>query len=574
MGRIPDTFIDELIARSDIAEVIGSRVPLKRAGREFSACCPFHDEKSPSFTVSPQKQFYHCFGCGAHGTVIGFLMEYDRLEFVDAVEVLAKDLGLEVPREGGDKPRQDFSDLYSVMASANSWFQAQLRQSEPAKQYLQQRGISGEIAKAFGVGLAPDRWDGLLNEIGKSQSAVKLMEQGGLLAARDDGRRYDKFRGRIMFPILDQRGRPIAFGGRLFAHDKGPKYLNSPETPLFHKGRQLYGLYEAKQANKTLERLLVVEGYMDVVALAQFGITEAVATLGTATTLDHAETLFRAAPLVVFCFDGDRAGRKAAIRAMENVIPRLRDGRQARFLFLPDGEDPDTLVRAEGAEGFRTRLDSAKPLSEFFFDHVEAQVDMGSIDGRARLIEIARPQLALLPDSAFRDMMFEELSRRAKTGAVTAPGAALNAAASRPPARPPRPEQPSLVREAIAVLLAQPAVCAGAETAAIAAVKLRGIGLLMELIDYGKAHPQASSASILQAWQDRSEQPHLVKLMQTFPLDANHDLQAQFDDVLERIVEWGVRQRRESLLNKQQEEGLSDGEKQELRELLARRNQG
>ncbi len=569
MGRIPESFINELIDRCDIVELIGSRVPLKRAGREYSACCPFHDEKTPSFTVSPQKQFYHCFGCGEHGTAIGFVMNYDRLEFVDAVEMLAAELGLEVPREAGSGPRHDYSDLYAILASAEAYYRGQLRRSDAAITYLKDRGISGDIAASFGIGFAPDRWDGLLGELGKSASAIKLLEQSGMLSQRDGGGHYDKFRGRVMFPIHDQRGRAIAFGGRVFLHDSGPKYLNSPETRLFHKGRQLYGLFEAKQANKKLERLIVVEGYMDVVALAQFGLTESVATLGTATTADHAETLFRAAPDVVFCFDGDRAGRQAAVRAMENVIPRLRDGRQARFLFLPDGEDPDSMVRAEGAEAFRQRLSSAQPLSEFFFEHHANKVDMNSLDGRAKLIEISRPELNRLPDSAFRDMMFEELGRRAKTSVVKS---TPKAGSSAPP-RPAEAGRPSLVREAIAVLVAQPSVAEATQLPLLENVALRGIELLRELIAFVQASPGATSASLIQHWQDRPEQRHLVKLLQTFPLETEHDLSAQFDDVTTRLHQMGVTQRRAELIAKQSAEGLSDAEKEELRRLLADRNQ-
>ena len=395
-GRIPESFIDDLLARVDIVELVQQRTPLKRAGREYQSNCPFHDEKTPSFTVSPNKQFYHCFGCGAHGNAIGFLMEYDRLGFVDAVEELAHLAGVEIPREMGGRA-DGSNELYSILGQAEQFFQRQLRASSVAVDYLKNRGINSEIARLFAIGFAPDSWDALLKELGTSKAAIAQLEQSGMLSRRDSGGHYDKFRHRIMFPIHDTRGRPIAFGGRVMENDSGPKYLNSPETALFHKGRQLYGLYQARQAVPKPDRLVVVEGYMDVIALVQYGYPEVVAALGTATTAEHAETLFRATPEVVFCFDGDRAGRQAAERALESVLPRLRDGRQARFLFLPEGEDPDSLVRSKGLDEFRDGLERSTALSDFFFAQYQAQVDMNSLDGRSRLIELCRPRLEADP---------------------------------------------------------------------------------------------------------------------------------------------------------------------------------
>ncbi|MBS0460876.1 MAG: DNA primase, partial [Proteobacteria bacterium] len=344
MARIPDAFIDDLLARTDIVELIGARVPLKRQGHEYAARCPFHDERSPSFTVSPNKQFYHCFGCGAHGTAIAFLMNYDRLEFLDAVEELAKRAGVEVPREarrsggGGDA-----TDLYDMLEAAAQFFRRQLQDTPVAQDYLRQRGVDTDCRQRFGIGYAPDAWDALKNALGTDERRLRLLEAAGLFSKGDSGRVYDKFRKRIMFPIHDRRGRVIAFGGRVTSKDDSPKYLNSPETSLFHKGRELYGLWQVRQAHSKIERLIVVEGYMDVVALFQYGVTQAVATLGTATTPEHAELLFRNAPDVVFCFDGDKAGRGAAWKALEAALPRMRDGRQAFFLFLPEGEDPDSI---------------------------------------------------------------------------------------------------------------------------------------------------------------------------------------------------------------------------------------
>ncbi len=371
-GRIPQAFIDELIARTDIVELIGGRVQLKKAGREWKACCPFHNEKTPSFWVSPDKQFYHCFGCGAHGTALGFLMEHDKLPFPDAVEELASRLGLEVPREDGGRAARarPGEDLHELLAQVTQFYRDCLRESARAKKYLEDRGITAESCVKFAVGYAPDAWDSVLKRFGGSAERERALLEAGLVVERSgkgESGFYDRFRDRVMFPIRDARGRPIAFGGRVL--DQGePKYLNSPETPLFHKGRELYGLYEARQALRKVERLLVVEGYVDVVRLAQSGIAYSVATLGTATTPEHLNRLFRVTSELVFCFDGDNAGRNAAWRALENALEHARDGRQLRFLFLPEGHDPDTLVGEEGAEAFEARIAEAQPISEFLVD--------------------------------------------------------------------------------------------------------------------------------------------------------------------------------------------------------------
>ena len=409
MARIPDAFIDELLARTDIVEVVGARVPLKRQGKEYSACCPFHDERSPSFTVSPTKQFYHCFGCGAHGTALSFLMNYDRLEFLDAVEELARRNGMEVPRETQQRnENNDTRDLFNALEAAARFFQRNLDGSEKAKTYLDGRGVDAAIRTQFMIGYAPDGYSALKDALGTDERRMKLLDRAGLFSKNDRGHVYDKFRDRVMFPIHDRRGRVIAFGGRVLQKDDGPKYLNSPETALFHKGRELYGLWQVKQANQKIARLVVVEGYMDVVSLFQFGVKEAVATLGTATTPEHAELLFRNAPDVYFCFDGDAAGQRAAWRALESVLPRMKDGRQAFFLFLPDGEDPDTIVRQEGATGFDARLQQAMPLSEFFFQELGKDIKLSTLDGKARLAERARPLLAQSPDGAFGDLMRQQ----------------------------------------------------------------------------------------------------------------------------------------------------------------------
>ncbi|MFY0991384.1 DNA primase [Halomonas sp. C05BenzN] len=418
-GQIPQRFIDDLLARVDVVEVVGERVQLKKAGRNHSGLCPFHQEKTPSFTVSADKQFYHCFGCGAHGNALRFLMEYDKLRFPEAVEQLASRLGLEVPREGADDPRAQARERkrqegVNLLELSASFFRERLKMPEAAaaRDYLSRRGLSPDVQQAFGIGYAPDDWEALKRHLGERGIPESVQVEYGLLVHREEsGRTYDRFRDRVMFPIRDIKGRTIAFGGRVLG-DAKPKYLNSPETPVFHKGRELYGLFEARQAESRLERLVIVEGYMDVVALAQFGIRNAVATLGTSTSEEHLSRLFRLVGEVVFCFDGDRAGRQAATRALETVLPLMIDGRQARFLFLPEGEDPDTLVRREGPEAFNDRITCASPLSEFLFEQAAAGRDLARVEDRERYASQVLAALGRLPEGVLKSLMLSELSRR------------------------------------------------------------------------------------------------------------------------------------------------------------------
>ncbi|MDI5935504.1 DNA primase [Halomonas kalidii] len=418
-GQIPQRFIDDLLARVDVVEVVGERVQLKKAGRNYSGLCPFHQEKTPSFTVSADKQFYHCFGCGAHGNALRFLMEYDKLRFPEAVEQLASRLGMEVPREGADDPRAQARERkrkegVNLLELSAAFFRERLKMPEAgaAREYLARRGLSPEVQQAFGIGYAPDGWEALKRHLDERGIPEAVQVEYGLLVRREEsGRTYDRFRDRVMFPIRDLKGRTIAFGGRVLG-DARPKYLNSPETPVFHKGRELYGLFEARQAESRLERLVIVEGYMDVVALAQFGIRNAVATLGTSTSEEHLSRLFRLVGEVVFCFDGDRAGRQAAARALETVLPLMIDGRQARFLFLPEGEDPDTLVRREGPEAFQDRITCASPLSEFLFDQAAAGRDLARMEDRERYASQVLTALGRLPEGVLKSLMLSELSRR------------------------------------------------------------------------------------------------------------------------------------------------------------------
>jgi DNA primase len=568
-GLIPERFIDELLARVDIVDVVQQRVPLKRAGREWTACCPFHDERTPSFYVSPAKQFYHCFGCGAHGSAVKFLMEYDRLEFPDAVEELAQSVGVTVPHEGGPaRPREDHTDLYALLDAAAGFYQRALPDSAAAKAYCKKRGLDKDVIERFRIGWAPGGWDAVKRALGTSDARVRMLEQAGMLSTGEKGKQYDRFRERLMFPILDRRGRVIAFGGRILEGD-GPKYLNSPETPLFHKGRELFALWQVRQANAKLERLIVVEGYMDVVSLHQAGVTQAVATLGTATTNEHAELLFRAAPDVFFCFDGDRAGRSAAWRALESVLPRMRDGRQAFFLFLPEGEDPDTLVRKEGKDGFEARLKNATPLSEYFYAYLSHDVNVATLDGRARLAEHAKPLLAKLPDGAFRDLMFAELEKR--TGVQGAPAHAVPSPSRRPAAASHAPRR-TLVRSAIAMLLANPGLAQEVTLPyAFAALEKPGIPLLTELLDFLQERPGINTALLLEHFAGREESAALQKLaLAEFPGEPEA-LRAEFVDALHKLAEQTTQQRLDRLIRKQSEHGLDEAEKSELRALLSRK---
>lgn len=567
MARIPDAFIDDLLARTDIVELIGSRVPLKRQGREYSARCPFHDERSPSFTVSPTKQFYHCFGCGAHGTAISFLMNYDRLEFLDAVDELAKRVGMEIPRDTQQRNvNPDSIDQYAALEAANAFFQRQLAATPKALAYFERRGVSAEIRAQFGLGYAPDGFSALRDALGTDERRMKLLERVGLFSKNDKGHVYDKFRDRVMFPIHDRRGRTIAFGGRVLQKDDGPKYLNSPETALFHKGRELYGLWQVRQANSKIERLIVVEGYMDVIALFQHGIAQAVATLGTATTPDHAELLFRNAPDVYFCFDGDAAGRRAAGKAMESVLPRMKDGRQAFFLFLPDGEDPDTLVRSEGREGFDARLRDATPLSTFFFDELAKDVNLGTLDGKARLAERAKPLLAQIPDGAFGDLMRQRLTE------LTGVGARDNATPQSPARARLQPQQTqkrSLVRGAIALLLQRPALALDlAPPDGFSALRQPGIPLLAELVSLVRARPEITTGGVLEHFADREELAALQKLASQDMPGEEAKWQEEFLDAMAQLERQTVQQRIDELQAKQREIGLDDDDKAELRALL------
>ncbi len=586
-GRIPQAFIDEVIARSDIVDVVGSRVQLKKAGREYKACCPFHSEKTPSFWVSPDKQFYHCFGCGAHGTAIGFLMQFEKLEFPDAVAMLAERAGLEVPREAG--PVAGGGDLYELLSRAALFYQQCLRDDARARAYLAGRGITDAAASDFALGYAPDSWNALLGRFGTSPEERRRLQQAGLIIERDTRGAertagfYDRFRDRVMFPIRDSRGRVIAFGGRII--DQGePKYLNSPETPLFHKGRELYGLYEARRAQTEFRRLVVVEGYLDAVRLHQAGIRYAVATLGTATTQEHLHKIFRLTSEVVFSFDGDRAGRAAAWRALEAALPLAADGREIKFLFLPEGHDPDSLVAAEGAAGFEQWLQAALPLSEYLLRELGTGIDLDHIDGRAKLAARARPLFQRMPDGVYRELLTDRLAAEIRLPAeklrslLAAPAeSGRRGAPTPPPDRGVRlragvsPGRGPLLRQAIALVLHHPAAAQRLDAVdRLERVDQAGVAVLRELIAQARSISAPTTAALLERWRDRPEYARLLELAAKAPLVAGAEAAAsELSQAIEKLaVAQGAGRRVDELLEKARESDLNSEEKAELNALL------
>jgi DNA primase len=609
-GRIPQSFIDTLLDRVDIVEVIDSRVKLKKSGKNYMACCPFHDEKTPSFSVNAEKQFYHCFGCGESGNAIGFLMAYEHRDFPDVVETLAQQQGMEVPREAGldDGRQKERQDLYSVLEKANRYYQEQLRshpQAEIAREYLQHRGLTSQAAHSFGIGYAPSGWDNLLRYFASDNSsdgmsAGELLLRSGMVVEKEatepvsQAKRYDRFRHRVMFPIRDIRGRVIGFGGRVLNNEDKPKYLNSPETEVFHKGAELYGLYEAIQANRHLDCVLVVEGYMDVVALAQYGISFATATLGTAASEAHLEKAFRYSGEVVFCFDGDEAGRRAARRALEVSLPALKDGRQVRFMFLPESEDPDTLVRKQGKDAFLRRLQEAVPLSEFLFELGGEGLSLLTAEGRSRLVANILPSLQRLPESIYKNQMKQLLASRGQCdvneiNTLLAPVAntPFNSAQGANFARPLNKVEGSAGRdkpskaaarmsfwdEATGLLLQQPGLLTQypdnlwAELGAKEADGerfLRCVALLKE-------RPEASLNKLLGLWQSlygAEDSQHLYALAGRESLLDKEAQTRQLQDIVTRLRQRGPEQRLQALIDKAKNAPLEEEEKQELNHLL------
>ena len=581
-GLIPRQFIDDLLARADIVELIESRVPLKKAGKNYQACCPFHTEKSPSFTVSQDKQFYHCFGCGEHGNAISFLMEFDRLDFPDAVDELASHYSMEVPKEQNNQsPAQQRQqqiaykqkqDDYELMEQISRFYQKQLKVAEDkttAIDYLKGRGLSGEIVQRFGIGYISDAWDGMMKVFDHTPQINQQLVDLGMAIQGDKNRPYDRFRGRIQFPIRDKRGRVVGFGGRVLS-DGTPKYLNSPETRIYHKGQELYGLYEAKQANKQLTRLVVVEGYMDVVALAQHGVDYAVASLGTATTPEQLLTLFRTVREVICCYDGDRAGRDAAWRAMDNALPLIQDGFSLRFVFLPDGEDPDTLIRKQGQQAFETILNNAKPLSEFLFEHLTQQVDIKSLEGKAGLIELFQPYLNKLPASILKDGILTSLANRF-VGGSEKQLAELHKRNANPAQKKAAKQKNKVtpVRLAITLLLEYPHIVQVLpDDQILQQLDMPGVPLLNQLVTLCKNNPKTNGGQLIEHFRGTEQGKQLNKLM-----SWEHHIEADaaenvFLDSIEKLLNNFVELRTELLLQKERNIGLNKTEKLELHALL------
>ncbi|MRX28667.1 DNA primase [Kangiella sp. HZ709] len=597
MGLIPQHFIQDLLNRIDIIDLIDSRVPLKKAGANYKACCPFHGEKTPSFNVSQTKQFYHCFGCGINGNAISFLMEYDRLEFPDAVEELASSIGLEVPREEGNdnRPKIDNS-LYDLMSKIASFYQQQLRSAngKAAVNYLKNRGLSGEIAKHFGLGFVPEAWDSLEKLFGSFAKNPKLKQQlidCGMLIQKDgdSSRVYDRFRDRIMFPIKDKRGRVIAFGGRVMG-DGEPKYLNSPETPIFHKSNELYGLHQARQANRNLARILIVEGYMDVVALAQFEITNAVATLGTATTATHIQQLFRTSRELVLCFDGDKAGRNAALKALEHGLPQLREGREIKLMFLPDGEDPDSMVRKVGKDKFEQLVERSHSTFDFLLKYLSSQVDLDSVAGRGQLVHLAKPYIEKITDPVYRELFTQSIavasglaidkiesllsnSTNNITGKQTAtkPTYQANHNSGIPQdANKPNKASNKSVQLAITLLLQQPTLGLSINGYDwLLSLNSSGPKILHEILEIIHKNPNLSSGALLEYWR---EKPLYARMSQLAIAEREEKIRGneaqELQDCIQTLLKEARNHRLSTLQNKSMEQGLSSSEKAEYQQLL------
>ncbi len=573
-AKIPREFIQTLLGRINIIDLISDRgVPLqKKSGSNYFASCPFHTEKSGSFSVSQTKQFYHCFGCGVHGNAIDFLIAYDRLNFPEAVETLARQIGLDIPREAGSHTPTTPAvspDLYALMEKISRHYQQALRRHPAAIDYLKQRGLTGEIARQFGLGFAPDSWDNLLRTLGTTPALREQLHTCGMLIKKDDGGYYDRFRDRIQFPIHDRRGRIIGFGGRIIQKGE-PKYLNSPETPLFHKGNELYGLYHAQQAHRKLTRILIVEGYMDVIALYQHGVNFAVATLGTATTPGHLQQLFRHTPEIIFCFDGDAAGRTAAWRALTVALPLMTDGRTVRFLFLPDGEDPDTLVRKIGYDAFLQKLATAEPLSQFFFQSLAAQVDMAHLDGRARLASLAMEHMKQIPTGIFQHMMQDELARLTRMDSLRHAAPPPTPRKSAPPKTANRPLSP--LRLAITLLTQRPALASTIDEP-LPAWEGRGMDLLQKICALLHAQPTLTTAGLLENFRDTESIYTILAKLASIPLTIPEDgYPAEFQGALRQLHRQQRAQTIEQLIAKAKSAPLNSDEKATLNALIRSKN--
>ncbi len=572
-NRIPKNFIQEVVARTDIVAIIAARVELKKRGHTNIACCPFHSEKTPSFTVSQSKQFYYCFGCGAHGNAIGFLMEYDHLSFVDAVSDLANQLGMPIPLDASDSATDNHDHLYTLLYNAQTLYEQALKKSKTAIDYLKNRGLTGKIAKAFGMGYAPNAWEFLSHALAKNKEALAT---AGMLIEKNPGHYYDRFRDRILFPIRDVRGRTIGFGGRTLTDDI-PKYLNSPETPIFHKNQTLYGLYETCQHHRKLQRALVVEGYLDVISLAQHDIHYAVATLGTALNAKHIQLLLRYTSDIIFCFDGDNAGRKAAWKALLFSLPLLRDGINFRFLFLPATEDPDSCVRKIGHESFEKLIDNATALPAVFFDELEKEFPINSMAGKAAFAKNANDYINTMPQGIYKNLLLDQLATTlniARTD-IAELSVKKNEVDISIPAKPKRSRtQLNPVLAAIQLLLQQPSLAAHATQAPAFAYseKTAEKMLLLDLIQRCTQNPNCHVGALLEMIDDDAQRATLVKIA-ALPLHIPAEGHAaEFIGALQRLHEQDQAHQLSHLIVKAKQSGLDAEEKQLLQLLLAKKH--
>lgn len=579
-GLIPQHFINDLIARIDIVEVIGKRIEIKKAGKEFKAICPFHDDSNPSLTISSAKGFYHCFSCGAHGTALGFLMDYEHLGFVEAIESLSSDLGIDIPYEKNSKPPKRNNDLFVFMDKIQEHYQNNLKNNKKAIDYLKKRGINGKTAKRFNIGYAPHGWQNILDHFGQSNSEIKQLLSLGLIIKKDNNEHYDRFRNRIIFPIRDNRGRFIGFGGRILNQDQ-PKYLNSPETPLFHKGKELYGLYECQQAIRNIKKIVVVEGYMDVIGLAQHGVNYAVASMGTATTADHFTRLFRLTDFICFCFDGDQAGLDAAWRALENALPHIREGRQIKFVFLPNGEDPDSYIRNNSAADFEKQLKAGADLSDFLIDKIAQNIDIKSIDGKARLAEKAKPLISQIPKGIFKELIIEKLSEfiglsPKKLKILITQNAKRNSIKFRnnkvtynKTAQKKNKESPSIIKKAITLVLNYPEIVKNIDDFSTNDQNKPGTEILKKLIDTIKEESKINTAGLIERWRDDKEGKYLGQLAITeLPENTEFDALTELKNCFLLLEKIYYKERINILIDKQSKNELSAKEKNELGKLI------
>ncbi len=564
-GKVPRAFIDDLLNRIDIVEVIDTRVPLKKKGKDFWACCPFHNEKSASFSVSQNKQFYHCFGCQQSGNAIGFLIDYEHMEFVEAIESLAHMAGLEVPYEQGQAPAQSdgsFEPIYTVLQQCSDFYLDRLNQNQNSIDYLRKRGISDDTARDYTIGFAPPGWSNLPGD-------PRLLSEAGMIIDKDDGQHYDRFRNRLMFPIRDRRGRTLAFGGRVIDPEDNPKYINSPETPIFRKGDEIYGLFELNKAVQQIDRIFVTEGYMDVIALAEHGIKTAVATLGTAINNAQIEKLFRVSKTLIFCFDGDSAGKKAAWRSLEQSLVSLKEGRLARFLFLPEGHDPDTYIREHGKDHFQRQADDSATLTEFLFQTLLSQCNVRSLEGKSQFLDRLRPYFSQIPLQSLKDQILGEVERQLSVKLDNRLLQILGETKPVSTAGPKLPEQRwTPTRLAINLLLQKPSLAdsTGAHHE-LAETDIPGINLLLQLLDLIHEEPGISPQNLLDRFRGDENELHLYKLAAMRPaMNDDNSIDRMFENCMQRLQEKYIKGRKVSLIERlQRGETLSDSEKQELK---------